>query len=234
MIFALLPVKAPAEAKHRLGEVFSPEERERLARVMFEQALAVLMAARGLDRVVVASSDALTLERAAALGATPLPETIQNSHSSSADRAALECLAWGATTLLMVPIDVPLVTALEIEALLETALALPVPRLVIVPSADGSGTNALVRTPPDLVESRFGPGSFQAHLEQGRARQATVEVARPEGLVFDLDTPEDVARFLDRARNGPVAQLLDEMGARQRLASFQPNRKHGTGKEQNI
>ena len=257
MIFALLPVKAPAQAKHRLSELFTREEREKLARSMFEEALGALLAARGLDRVVVASSDAQILRRAALLGASagpeparerpgctepargaggrppalcagsmpgrpalvwPLSETIQNGHSSSADRAARKCMEWGATTLLMMPIDVPLVTAAEIEALLETALALPAPRLVIVPSADGTGTNALVRTPPDLVESCFGPHSFRAHLEQARAKGAVVEVARPRGLVFDLDTPEDLAQFLARAPSGPTAQLLRQMGAQERMS----------------
>lgn len=213
MIFGLLPVKAPARAKHRLSDLLTPEEREQLARRMFEEVLPVLLAARGLDAVVVASSDEQTLRRAQALGARIIAESNQNGHSNSADRAARECMEWGATTLLMMPIDVPLVTAAEIESLLETARALPAPGLVIVPSADGTGTNAMVRTPPDLIESRFGPDSFAAHVAQARARQAALEVARPEGLVFDLDTPEDVARFLERRPAGPTAELLRRMVA---------------------
>ena len=217
MIFALLPVKAPARAKARLSALFSPEERERLARVMFGEVLHALLAVRGLDRVLVVSSDADVLRRAAAAGASALAETHQNGHSSSADWAVEKCIEWGATTLLLVPTDVPLLRPVEVESLLEAALAMPVPRLMIVPSADGTGTNALVRTPPDIIESRFGPGSFAAHLAQAREVQAAVAVARPEGLVFDLDTPEDVGRFLARAPSGPTADLLRGMGAPQRL-----------------
>lgn len=217
MTFALLPVKAPAQAKQRLATVFAPEEREQLARVMFDEVLPVLLAARGLDRIVVAASDAEILRRAAAAGASTLAETRQNGHSSSADWAARKCIEWGATTLLLVPADVPLLRSAEIESLLEVALALPVPRVVIVPSADGTGTNAMVRTPPDIIESRFGPDSFDAHMVQARARQAAVAVARPEGLVFDLDTPEDVARFLGRAPSGATAELLRRMTVQNQL-----------------
>ncbi len=217
MIFALLPVKSPAQAKQRLATVFSPEEREQLARVMFDEVLPVLLAARGLDRIVVASSDAEILRRAAAAGASTLAETRQNGHSSSADWAARKCIEWGATTLLLVPADVPLLRSAEIESLLEVALAMPVPRVVIVPSADGTGTNAMVRTPPDIIESRFGPDSFDAHMVLARARQAAVAVAQPEGLVFDLDTPEDVAHFLGRTPSGATAELLRRMSVRDRL-----------------
>ena len=217
MIFALLPVKAPAQAKARLSALFSPEERERLARVMFDEVLRVLVAARGLDRIVVASSDAEILRRAAAASASTLAETRQNGHSSSADWAARKCIEWGATTLVLVPTDVPLLRAADVESLLEAALAMRVPRVVIVPSADGTGTNALVRTPPDIVESRFGPDSFAAHLAQAHLQRAAVAVARPAGLVFDLDTPEDVARFLARVPSGPTADLLRGMGVPERL-----------------
>ena len=225
MIFALLPVKAPAQAKRRLSTLFSPEEREPLARVMFDEVLQVLLAARGLDRVVVASSDADILRCAAAAGASTLAEASQDGHSRSADWAARKCLQWGASSLLLVPTDVPLLTAAEIEAVLATALAMPVPRVLIVPSADGTGTNALVLTPPDIIETRFGPDSFAAHLAQARARQAAFSVARPEGLVFDLDTPEDVARFLARAPSGRTGQLLRGMGAPERLKAIHIRQK---------
>ncbi len=110
----------------------------------------------------------------------------------------------GATTVLLVPIDVPLVTTAEFESLAAAAK----PGVIIVPSADGTGTNALVRTPPDVIESRFGKNSFRAHLEQARAKGITAEVMRPPGIVFDVDTPEDVAELLARAPDSATARLL--------------------------
>ena len=106
--------------------------------------------------------------------------------------------------MLLLPIDVPLVTTAEIESLAAAAR----PGVIIVPSADGTGTNALVRTPPDAIESRFGKDSFRAHLEQARARGIAAEVMRPPGIVFDIDTPEDVAELLARAPDCRTAALL--------------------------
>jgi 2-phospho-L-lactate guanylyltransferase len=77
-----------------------------------------------------------------------------------------------------------------------------------VPSADGTGTNALVRTPPDCIESRFGPGSFRAHLDQARSKGVPAEVLRVPGLMFDIDTPEDVAELLASAHECEVSSFL--------------------------
>ena len=113
-------------------------------------------------------------------------------------------MSLGARTVLLAPIDVPLVTTTEIEEL----AAMAQPGVVIVPSSDGTGTNALLRTPPDAIESRFGPGSFEAHLEQARLRGIRAEVARPAGLMFDIDTPEDVAELFIRAPHCRAARFL--------------------------
>jgi 2-phospho-L-lactate guanylyltransferase len=200
MKVAILPVKARAHAKQRLAGFLTAAQREALARVMYEEMLAKLTAARGIDRIVVATSDEAVAGHARQSGVTVYEERDQLGHSHSADRAARRAMDEGARTVLLLPIDVPLATTEEIESLAQAAR----PGVIIVPSADGSGTNALVRTPPDAIESRFGKDSFRAHAEQ--ARDALV--MRPPGIVFDVDTPEDVAELLRRAPDCPVARLL--------------------------
>jgi 2-phospho-L-lactate guanylyltransferase len=204
MIFALLPVKAPANAKQRLSGILTAPQREELARVLFEEVFATLCTVKGLDRIAVATSDAAIARRARDSGALVFEESEQLGHSHSADAAARRAMELGARTILLVPIDTPLVTAAEIESLIAAAGQ----GVIIVPSADGTGTNALVRTPPDAIESCFGPGSFQAHREQARLKAVAVKVMRPEGLLFDIDTPEDVAALLARAPDSRPAGLL--------------------------
>jgi 2-phospho-L-lactate guanylyltransferase len=205
VIFGLLPVKAPGRAKQRLAGLLSAGEREALAGLMYQQVLEALCAARGIDRVAVVTSDGPTADHARRSGAMVFEEAEQLSHSRSADAAARQALELGAATVVLLPIDTPLVTPGEIEGLLAEA---PRPGVAIVPNSDGSGTNALVRTPPDAIESRFGPGSFEVHVRQARELGLPLTVACPAGLVFDVDTPEDIAELLRRAPQSPVAQLL--------------------------
>jgi 2-phospho-L-lactate guanylyltransferase len=204
MIFAILPVKARANAKQRLAAMLTAEQREDLARVMYEDVLDKLTAARTIDRVVVATSDESAAAHARARGVHVFAEPDQHSHSHSADRAATQAKELGAQTVLLLPIDIPLVTTAEIESLAQAAQS----GVIIVPDAEGTGTNALVRTPPDAITSRFGKNSFRAHLDQARAKGIPAKVMRPPGIVFDIDTPEDVAELLAREPYCRTARLL--------------------------
>jgi 2-phospho-L-lactate/phosphoenolpyruvate guanylyltransferase len=172
----------------------------------------------------VVTSDSEVAGHARRSGTLVFEENDQVSHSVSADAACLRAMQLGATTVLLVPIDVPLVTPADFSRL--AAAARPGPQevlqpnsnpspqasaqasLIVVPSADGTGTNALARTPPDVIESRFGPGSCRAHLDQARAKNVHSEVLRLHGLMFDVDTPEDVAELLAVPHDNDAASFL--------------------------
>ncbi len=214
MIAALLPVKSLSSAKQRLAGFLSAEQREILARTMFEEVLATIRTVRGLDLIAVATSDPFVISHARSSGVEVFGELEQLGHSHSADAAADRAVSLGATTVIMLPIDVPLVTRLEIESLIEGAGSSGagsgdgMPTLIVVPSGDGTGTNALVRTPPNVIQARFGPGSFRAHCAQAESAGVKLKVMRPAGLLFDIDTPEDVAELLSRAPDSRVGRLL--------------------------
>lgn len=212
MIFAILPVKSPQNAKQRLKEFLSVEQRETLAHMLYTQTLAALCQAEGIDRVVVVTSDAETARHARRSGALVFEEDEQVSHSLSADVACLRAMELGASTVALVPIDVPTVTPADFSQLAASARASACSGVIVVPSCDGAGTNALALTPPDCIQSRFGPGSFRAHLDQALSKGLRADVLRLPGLMFDLDTPEDVAHLLARtdARTDecPVSSFL--------------------------
>ena len=204
MIFAILPVKRPQDAKQRLKGFLGMEQREALARLLYTQTFDALCRAEGIDRVAVVTNDAEAATHARRSGALVFEENQQVSHSVSADAACLRAMELGASTVLLVPIDIPTVTPTDFTRLAAAAR----PGVVVVPSADGSGTNALVRTPPDCIESRFGPGSFRAHLDQARSKGVPAEVLRVPGLMFDIDTPEDVAELLASTHDCEVSSFL--------------------------
>jgi 2-phospho-L-lactate guanylyltransferase len=200
VIFAILPVKNPRTAKQRLEGFLTTEQREALARLFFRRTLETLCRAEGIDRVMVVTNDPECAQEGRDAGALIVEETTQVSHSQSADAACRRAEELGASTAMLVPIDVPTATADEFSHLAASAGK----GLVVVPSADGSGTNALARTPPSCIESRFGPGSFRAHLEAAASRGISTSVLRIPGLMFDIDTPEDIDKLL---KGPPVPEI---------------------------
>ena len=213
MIWALLPVKSPDDAMERLAAVLSAEQRRTLAKLLYREMLGKLARARGFDGVAVVSSDGPVLDAARQAGVVALEETRQRGHSASADWAAARLEAEGARAVVSLPIDVPLAEVSEIEQLAGACSRDESPSVLIVPSEDGSGTNGLSRTPPGVIESCFGPGSFAAHVEQARDCGARFEVLRPPGLVFDLDTPDDLREFLRRSVGGPIRDFVERISA---------------------
>ncbi len=219
MIWALLPVKSPDNAMERLAVVLSAEQRRTLALLLYREMLDKLARARGFAGVAVVSNDGPVLDAARQAGVVALEETRQRGHSASADWAAARLEADGARAVISLPIDVPLAEVSEIQQLAVACSRSEAPSVLIVPSEDGTGTNGLGRTPPGVIESCFGPGSFAAHAEQARACGAGFEVLRPPGLVFDLDTPDDLREFLRRSGGGVIRKFLERIPAQPEAAA---------------
>jgi len=193
----LLPVKEFRHSKHRLAGLLSPQERATLARAMFDDVWEVLREAvarkQGLDQLLVVSAEPYVLDRCREVGVAFLEEAGPSTHSDSVRRATEWAIGLGVTSLLSVPIDTPAMTASEILTLAGLARRHSV---VVVPSADGTGTNALLRTPPDAIEPHFGPGSCRLHIEEAENKGLDRAVVRPPGFLADIDTPEDAEAFL--------------------------------------
>jgi len=124
-------------------------------------------------------------------------------------------VAAGATAVLMLPADLPLLTSASLDRLLDAADATIAagngqPVVVIAPADARTGTNALLLAPPLTIEPHFGPESFATHLRAAAAAEASVQIIDDPLLGFDLDTPDDLER-LDLARRLELEQIGDEI-----------------------
>jgi 2-phospho-L-lactate guanylyltransferase len=83
-------------------------------------------------------------------------------------------------------------------------MAGPPPVVVLAPDRRQAGTNALLVSPPGLIEYVFGPSSFDRHRASALAAGARVLVCDRPGLALDLDLPEDLGLFRE-ASGGKAA-----------------------------
>jgi 2-phospho-L-lactate guanylyltransferase len=160
-------------------------------------------------RVFVVSKEKQALGWARERGWTCIAETEQVSESASVDYASRLCAARGVRALLRLPADLPLAQGEDIVELLDQAE--PDPSCIIVPSREGTGTNALLRSPPMLFPSHFGPGSFALHQDEAERCGARVRIIRNPRLALDIDEIEDLQVLgAQHTRDGATAAWLDE------------------------
>lgn len=191
----LLPVKDLRNAKKRLIGVLSPEERFALAEAMLADSFRAVKGIRRAEKIFVVTNYAPAMHLAEENRWEILREEQQVSESHSVDAASKICEQSGVSALLRLPLDLPLIQAGDIDELLATDCLAP--GLVIVPSRDGTGTNAMLRTPPTLFPSHFGNGSFAKHLAEAERAHAQVLIRRNAGLEMDVDDESDLRALLE-------------------------------------
>jgi 2-phospho-L-lactate guanylyltransferase len=197
----LVPVKDFACAKHRLAEVLDPTERCELARAMFTDVLSALAQfdmAHPLFRgaklrpvgIVTRDADAVALAQEICGERCEVIRDAENAGETEAIAAATKSVVQrGAQFTLVIPGDAPLVTAAEIEQVLDAA---PEEGTVLAPAVDGEGTNAILRRPGNLFPLRFGNHSFAPHLRAAQATGKPAIVLHLPGVALDVDRPDDL------------------------------------------
>jgi 2-phospho-L-lactate guanylyltransferase len=219
MKVVLIPLKDSARAKTRLAELLSLDERQRLALAMFEDVSRAAARARQPDQVVLVTNFEPAIERAHELGWEVLIERAQSSESASVDWASRVLADRGVELVMRLPADVPLVQPADIDELLSVELECPA--ALLVPSRDGTGTNAIIRKPPATFASKFGPNSLALHIEEAGRAGVRCLVVENRRLALDLDEPSDLAAFLECASDTLTFALLSEIGIRERLGTGQ-------------
>src|SRR6202166_4527676 len=196
----LLPIKDLRHAKQRLAGFLAPEERSGRAQAMLADTLRAVRGVRKADKIFVVTNYEPAMRAAQENGWELLLEKQQISESVSVDAASRECQRRGFAAVLRVPLDVPLLQASDIDDLLATECAAPA--LVIVPSRDGTGTNAILRTPPTLFPSHFGSGSFAKHCDEAQRAASQILVRRNARLEMDVDDEADLRALAQHDLNG--------------------------------
>jgi 2-phospho-L-lactate guanylyltransferase len=196
MICALVPVKSLSAGKSRLAPVLPGKEREALSVYMLGKVLDALLLAERFHWIGVVTDDPRVEAVARERAVHTLREDGAIDENRSIAYGSRICREMGAHSLLVIHADLPLVTAGDIQTLLSKGGGAA--KIVLCPSKEGTGTNALYRTPPEVIPACFGPGSFSRHVAEAAARKIPWEKCSLPGIAVDLDTPEDLEKLRRR------------------------------------
>lgn len=195
---AILPIKNFARAKQRLSVGLSANDRRSLVEAMFADALVALGRVEALERVIVVSGDHAAQRIAGGYGASVV-EDDERGHNTAAARGIAVLTQAGIERALLVPGDCPLLSPADLKALLDHEAGER--SALVVPDRHGTGTNALLLTPPDVLAPSFGPDSCHRHIADASANGISAEVVELDSLALDIDTPDDLEALQRRLAN---------------------------------
>jgi 2-phospho-L-lactate guanylyltransferase len=231
-LWAILPVKSLSESKGRLAHLLSPDSRAQLVRNLLNHVLVTIQEVPRISQVLVISRDPEVWQIAEAFGALAVEEVKPYGLNSAVAHAYGLAANGGAGAVLILPADLPFVTAVDIDAMIdaglndwrgngtglatamgfESSLALAVdttqPVMAICSDRRGDGTNGLLLRPAMAFNFFYGPNSLKLHIQEAVERGCLVRLVEAVGLQFDLDVEQDWQIFQEDERSKPIAGFM--------------------------
>ena len=201
----LIPVKNLSAAKQRLAAVLDQPARTQLAQAMLHDVVAALAAWPHRPACALVTGDAFAADLARRYDFEIIPDLANPGETGAIEMATNICVARGIDSTLVIPADIPLIHASELEEILGRA---PKEGSVLAPAGDGRGTNAVFRRPANLFPLRFGNDSFKPHLAAAQATGKPCIVLQLPGIAVDVDNPEDLQQLLALPGETPTQSLL--------------------------
>jgi 2-phospho-L-lactate guanylyltransferase len=188
----LIPVKNLGSAKQRLADVLEQSARTELAQAMLLDELGVIASWPNRPAVALVTSDSYARDLARQFDFEVISDDANRSETDAIEMATEVCVSRGVNNTLVIPGDIPLIQAHELEVILSSA---PEEGSVLVTAADGRGTNAAFRRPAGLFPLRFGNDSFKPHLAAAQATHKPCVVLDLPGIALDIDNPLELRQL---------------------------------------
>lgn len=189
---AIIPVKSLDSAKSRLAKTLPSDLRQKLVLMMLQHVIETLTESKFFDTVFVVSSDQTVLDFSKKYTAIPLQVPL-HTLNSDLQKAALMATKNNPDRLLTISADLPWVTIPDIHKLV--ALQKKSEEVVLVPSKEQTGTNAVLCTPLALP-FLFGKNSLSKFQKAATERNVSTAMYHSPTIAFDLDTPTDLKTLL--------------------------------------
>jgi len=212
--FVIIPVKRLDNAKSRLSSLLTDDERKQFCLKMLEDVLRTVKSTKHIRGTVVVSKDPMVSQIAKNSEVAYLKER-KTGLNRSVSEAVDWCVERGATSILVLPADIPLIVPTDLNRIFTLGEKAS---MVISPSRNGKGTNALLLTPPKVSPTVYGPRSFQRHIKEAAKLKISFRRHRSPRIALDIDTVEDLTHFISReAKETSAYKVLEKIGVTYRL-----------------
>mgnify|MGYP000433104431 CR=1 FL=1 len=205
----VIPMKDPADAKQRLSDALSDDQRSQLALELFEDTLHFFSSYFPHLHVLVVTASPRIRDITDRFGHSVLLEPNAAGLNTAIQRATDWSLRYQYQQQLVIPADIAELDADEIQQLLASLTDYPA---VVLAEAKDQGTNALLCSPPDAIPFRFGQRSAQRHQQEAQKRAIHCRRLSLTQLSQDIDQPQDLLGYPPVAKRYPIQSSLDHGG----------------------
>ncbi|HTT23889.1 MAG TPA: 2-phospho-L-lactate guanylyltransferase [Candidatus Sulfotelmatobacter sp.] len=200
----LVPIKNTAEAKQRLASILDQPSRTKLAQAMLTDVLTTLHGWEHRPKVGIVTGDPYAIKLAGEYGFEVIADLDNPGETGAIEMATWVCVERGEDSTTVIPADIPLMEAWELDEIYAHA---PAEGTVLVPAGDGRGTNAAFRRPANLFPLRFGNDSFKPHHAAAQATSKPCVVLALPGIAVDVDNPADLQQLLSLPGDSQAQRL---------------------------
>ncbi len=197
-IAAIIPVKTFSKAKTRLN--LSSKQRDAICRIMLEEVVRTISNTKNIDQIIVVSKDEEALKLCKKFDVKEIFDHDESgvNHAVSLADNFLENSEFDAS--IVFPQDIPFIQSEDIDNLIKFQKN---PKSVlVVPSRQFDGTNALLRMPVNLMKTHYDEDSYKIHLEVGKSLTSNTSLIFLRRIMFDIDNQEDL-EFLSLQNEKP-------------------------------
>ena len=193
MNFIIVPFKNFKLAKSRMRKDLSDKKTEEVVEKMLQHVLGEVSKCKISDGNFLITNDQKAISIAKMVGIKAIIEKEQISESVSVDYASKLLMNNGGESVLRIPGDLPLISHRDLDNIFNESIDSGCN--IIVPSKSGSGTNALLRNPPNIIKSFFGEDSFKKHVNEFKKKKAQYKVIKNHNIGLDIDCIQDLKDF---------------------------------------
>src|SRR5574339_49833 len=179
-IASIIPVKTFSKAKSRLG--LSQEKTEQLCKIMLDEVLSSISQSQ-INQTVIISRDESAFEIAKKYNAIQIFEEKENGVNAAVALSEKYLKENGFDASVVFPQDIPLIRPQDIDELLKFRKNNP--SLIVVPSRKFDGTNALLRSPIDVMETHYDEDSYKIHLTTAKSRNIPTSFVLISRIMWD-------------------------------------------------
>lgn len=204
-IASIIPVKTFSKAKSRLG--LSQEKTEELCKIMLDEVLSAISQSQ-ISKTVIISRDESAFEIAKKYNTHQIFEEKENGVNAAVALAEKYLLENKFDASIVFPQDIPLMRPQDINSLIQYQKT---PQVIVVPSRKFDGTNALLRSPIDVMETHYDEDSYKIHLTTAKSRNIPTTFALVSRIMLDVDDRGDLEFIMSNIEKPGLADKLRKL-----------------------